>query len=141
MLKTPVLSDLRISVLYGGESPERPGSIASGEAALKSLTAQGANAELIDLTGIDLGGLHGRIDVALIASHGPGGEDGKLQGALDTLGIPYTGSGVLASAIGMDKVTTKHLLRAEEIVRESDVVLVKGANALGLEVVAQGLLN
>ncbi|MCD9145471.1 D-alanine--D-alanine ligase family protein [Streptomyces albireticuli] len=115
MLETPTLPGQRIGVLCGGESPERPGSIASGEAALKSLTAQGLHAELIDLTGLDLGGLRDRIDVALIASHGPGGEDGKLQGALETLGISYTGSGVLASAVGMDKVTTKNLLRAEGI--------------------------
>ncbi|MEU5191368.1 D-alanine--D-alanine ligase [Streptomyces klenkii] len=115
MNPTLARTDLRIGVLYGGRSPERPGSIASGEAAFKSLIAQGLQAELIDLDYVDWGSLHARIDVALLASHGPGGEDGKIQGLLDTLEIPYTGSGVLASAIGMDKVTTKNLLRAEAI--------------------------
>ena len=72
---------------------ERPGSIASAEAAAKSLAREAQ----------ELGGLRSRIDVALLACHGLGGEDGKIQGTLDTLGIPYTGSGVQASAIGMDK--------------------------------------
>jgi D-alanine-D-alanine ligase len=59
--------------------------------------------------------LRSRIDVALLACHGLGGEDGKIQGALDTLGVPYTGSGVQASAIGMDKDRVKQILRAESI--------------------------
>ncbi|MFJ8646338.1 hypothetical protein ACIRNI_09450 [Streptomyces sp. NPDC093546] len=108
-------SDLRIGVLFGGESPERPGSIASAEAACKALTMQGLTAELIDLAGLDLTGLKGRIDVALLASHGLGGEDGKIQGTLDTLGIPYSGSGVKASAVGMHKPTFKAAIAAAVI--------------------------
>jgi D-alanine-D-alanine ligase len=109
------LTQLRIGVLYGGNSPERPGSIASGEAAFKSLSAQGARTELLDIDGIAWDALPGRIDVALLASHGLGGEDGKVQGVLDTLGIPYTGSGVMASALGMHKPTFKKMLAAEHI--------------------------
>ncbi|MYV52511.1 D-alanine--D-alanine ligase [Streptomyces sp. SID3212] len=103
---------MRVGVLYGGDSPERAGSIVSGEAASKALSVQGVRAELIDLTGLDLAALSGRIDVALLAAHGLGGEDGKVQGALDLLGIPYTGSGVLASATGMHKVRFKELMQS-----------------------------
>jgi D-alanine-D-alanine ligase len=109
------LSGLRIGVLCGGDSPERPGSIASGEAAVKSLSMQGLAVELIDLRGVDWGALAGRIDVALLASHGLGGEDGKVQGALDMLGIPYTGCGVKASAVGMHKPTFKRMMQSEMI--------------------------
>ncbi|WUH90299.1 ATP-grasp domain-containing protein [Streptomyces sp. NBC_00433] len=113
-------AQLRVGVLYGGDSPERPGSIASAEAAAKSLACQaqdlgGLSAELVDLRGLDLTGLRSRIDVALLACHGLGGEDGKIQGTLDTLGIPYTGSGVQASAIGMDKMRFKTVITAEGI--------------------------
>ncbi|NUK28060.1 D-alanine--D-alanine ligase family protein, partial [Streptomyces lunaelactis] len=107
--------DGRIGVLFGGDSPERPGSIASAEAACKALTVRGLTAELIDLRGLDLTALKGRADVVLLASHGLGGEDGKIQGALDTLGIPYTGSGVKASALGMHKPAFKELLGARVI--------------------------
>jgi D-alanine-D-alanine ligase len=108
-------SDLRIGVLFGGDSPERPGSIASAEAACKALTVRGLTAELVDLEGLDLTALTGRIDVALLASHGLGGEDSKIQGALDTVRIPYTGSGVKASAVGMHKPTFKRAMQADMI--------------------------
>ncbi|MEV8413958.1 D-alanine--D-alanine ligase [Streptomyces niveus] len=103
------LSSQRIGVLFGGNSPERAGSVASAEAAAKALSMEEPSVELIDLQGIDLGSLADRIDVALLASHGLGGEDGKIQGALDTLYIPYTGSGVKASAVGMHKLTVKRM--------------------------------
>jgi D-alanine-D-alanine ligase len=67
-----------------------------------------------------------RPDVAFIALHGRGGEDGTIQGMLELLGIPYTGSGVLASALAMDKVMTKRLLRAEGIPVPADVVVSEG---------------
>ncbi|MEU6851371.1 ATP-grasp domain-containing protein [Actinacidiphila alni] len=94
--------------------------MASAEAAAKSLAGQadalgGLSVELIDLRDLDVSGLRHRIDVAFLACHGLGGEDGKIQGALDTIGLPYTGSGVQASAIAMDKKRTKELLRAEMI--------------------------
>jgi D-alanine-D-alanine ligase len=98
----------RVAVLMGGWSAERKISLESGRAVLAALERSGVNA-----TGIDAGrdifaGLsRERIDRVFIALHGRGGEDGSVQGALETLGIPYTGSGVLASALGMDKRRTK----------------------------------
>lgn len=103
------MAGLRIGVLYGGDSPERPGSLASGETAAKALAGAGFDIDLIDLAAADPASLPGRIDVALLGLHGPGGEDGKIQGTLETLRIPYTGSGVLASAIGMYKPALKAL--------------------------------
>lgn len=100
----------RVAVLYGGASAEREISLISGRAVLEALQRQG-----IDATGIDVGAdviarlEELRPDLAFIALHGPGGEDGTLQGALQFLGIPYTGSGVLASALAMDKMRTKLL--------------------------------
>ncbi|WHM36607.1 D-alanine--D-alanine ligase [Streptomyces sp. BPTC-684] len=105
----PAIEALRVGVLCGGASPERPGSLASGEAAAKALAEAGLMTELIDMADTALSALRDRIDVALLGLHGLGGEDGKVQGALDTLGIPYTGSGVLASALGMHKPTFKTL--------------------------------
>ncbi|AKN75680.1 D-alanine--D-alanine ligase [Streptomyces sp. PBH53] len=105
----------RIGVLCGGTSPERPGSLASGQAATQALTDAGLKAEMIDLAEVPVTDLAGQIDLALLALHGLGGEDGKIQGTLDTLGIPYTGSGVLASALGMYKPTFKTLLKAHGI--------------------------
>ncbi|WP_018640617.1 D-alanine--D-alanine ligase family protein [Parafrankia elaeagni] len=103
-----VLSDrITVGVLCGGKSPERAGSLVSGQAAAGALRRQGIRADLIDLVEMpdDL-----RIDVALMALHGPPGEDGKVQGALEMAGVPYTGSGVLASAVGMFKPAFKHIL-------------------------------
>lgn len=111
----PDIRTLRIGVHCGGSSPERPGSIASGEQASKALTASGLDAELFDTADTPVHALNGRIDVALLDLHGLGGEDGKVQGALDTAGIPYTGSGVLASALGMYKPTFKQLLTYNHI--------------------------
>ncbi|MEE2729216.1 MAG: D-alanine--D-alanine ligase [Pseudomonadota bacterium] len=98
----------KMGVLYGGESAERAISLRSGHAVLAALKAQGANAIGIDVRFNDalfkqLAG----IDTAFIALHGRGGEDGVIQGLLEVLNIPYTGSGVAASAIGMDKLRTK----------------------------------
>jgi D-alanine-D-alanine ligase len=107
---TTALDELRIGVLCGGRSPERPGSLASGEAAVKGCADAGLTVELIDITDTPPQALAGRIDLALLATHGLYGEDGKLQGALDWLNIPYTGSGVLASAIGMDKRRFKAMM-------------------------------
>jgi D-alanine-D-alanine ligase len=110
---SPDIATLRIGVLCGGNSPERPGSIASGEAATKALAEAGLTAELFDLADTPLSVLRERIDVALLGLHGLGGEDGKVQGALETAGILYTGSGVMASAIGMHKPTFKTLATRE----------------------------
>ena len=98
----------KVAVLFGGNSAEREISLQSGQAVLEALHHEGVKAEAIDATGGFLSKLEGFSHV-FIALHGRGGEDGTLQGALEILNIPYTGSGVLASALAMDKVRCKQL--------------------------------
>ena len=106
----------RVAVLYGGASSEREVSLASGAAVLGALERLGVEAH-----GIDRGDdvveriMGGAFERALIVLHGRGGEDGTIQGALDVLGIPYTGSGVLGSALAMDKHRSKLVWRARDI--------------------------
>lgn len=100
----------RVAVMMGGWSSERDVSLASGAAVLRSLLRSGVDAVPIDLTverarKLDLLGF----DRVFIALHGTGGEDGTIQGCLDIAGVPYTGSGVLGSALGMDKLACKRL--------------------------------
>jgi len=98
----------KIGVLYGGESAERAISLRSGHAVLAALQSLSADAVGIDVRfNDDLFKQLSNIDTAFIALHGRGGEDGVIQGLLEVLNIPYTGSGVSASAIGMDKLRTK----------------------------------
>lgn len=100
----------KIGVLFGGESAEREISLRSGKAVFAALQNLGANVVAIDVRFNDslFSQLRG-IDFAFIALHGRGGEDGVIQGLLEIMGIPYTGSGVAASALGMDKLRTKWL--------------------------------
>lgn len=98
----------RVAVLAGGDSAERSVSLKSGAAVHQALRQLGLIAELVDPADTGVATLKG-FDVAFVALHGRGGEDGVIQGVLDHLGVPYTGSGVMASAIGMDKVRTKQL--------------------------------
>lgn len=100
----------RVAVLYGGWSAEREVSLKSGRAVLEALRARGVDAHGID-AGRDVVELlkTGGFERAFIVMHGRGGEDGVIQGALELIGLPYTGSGVLASALGMDKLRTKQL--------------------------------
>jgi D-alanine-D-alanine ligase len=109
------LKQQRVAVLAGGFSPEREVSLRSGKACFESLKRQGFTAQLFDLK--DLSGLlelfTWKPDVALLAMHGDGGEDGRLQGALDWAGIPYTGSKSAASALCMDKYLTQMCLEKE----------------------------
>lgn len=98
----------RVAVLAGGESAERSVSLKSGAAVHQALRQLGLIAEIVDTADRGVDTLKG-FDVAFIALHGRGGEDGVIQGVLEHLGVPYTGSGVMASAIGMDKVRTKQL--------------------------------
>lgn len=100
----------KVAVLMGGLSSEREVSLKSGNAVLAALLARGVAAYAIDAGADVIGQLRqAGCDRVFIALHGRGGEDGRLQGALETLGIPYTGTGVLGSALGMDKVRTKQL--------------------------------
>jgi len=106
----------KVAVLLGGRSSEREVSLMSGKAVLEALLARGVDAHAFDPAELPLASLLSEsFDRAWIALHGPGGEDGALQGALEWLGIPYTGSGVLGSAIGMDKLRTKQLALANGI--------------------------
>ncbi|MCW3149881.1 D-alanine--D-alanine ligase [Stutzerimonas stutzeri] len=100
----------RVAVLFGGKSAEREISLKSGAAVLEALCAAGVDAFGIDV-GDDLLQRLGseRIDRAFIVLHGRGGEDGSMQGLLECAGIPYTGSGILASALAMDKLRTKQV--------------------------------
>lgn len=98
----------KIGVLYGGESAERAISLRSGHAVLAALQKLNADVVGIDVRfNEELFRQLAAIDTAFIALHGRGGEDGVIQGLLEVLNIPYTGSGVAASAIGMDKLRTK----------------------------------
>jgi D-alanine-D-alanine ligase len=100
----------RVGVLYGGTSSEREISLMSGEAIYAALKKVGINVVAIDVqTDILLQLNQHNLDYVFIALHGPGGEDGTLQGALEYLQLPYTGSGVLASALAMDKQRCKQL--------------------------------
>lgn len=100
----------RIGVIMGGWSSEREISLRSGENIYQALKRQGFNAVKIDINRNFAQQIKKtKIDIAFIALHGKPGEDGTIQGFLELLGIPYTGSGVLASAIGIDKITTKRL--------------------------------
>ena len=107
----------KVAVLMGGSSAEREISLLSGAAVLQALQAGGVDAQAVD-TADDK--LYERLvndgyARAFIALHGRGGEDGVLQGMLETLGIPYTGSHVLGSALGMDKLRTKQVWQSAAI--------------------------
>jgi len=104
----------KVAVLFGGTSAERDVSIMSGTGVLKALQSQGVNAFAFDPAERPLQDLKTEgVDRCFIALHGRGGEDGTLQGALELLHIPYTGSGVMASSIAMDKIMTKRIWRFE----------------------------
>jgi D-alanine-D-alanine ligase len=101
----------KVAVLLGGDSTEREISLLSGHAVLAVLQRHGVNAHAFDPQQHPVQNLvREGFDRAWIALHGPGGEDGTMQGALEWLGVPYTGSGVLASALTMDKLKTKRVV-------------------------------
>lgn len=103
----------KVAVLLGGKSSEREISLLTGEAVHQALLRKGVNAHRLDPASDFPGALlRGGFDRVWIALHGRGGEDGTMQGLLTCLGLPFTGSGVLGSAIAMDKLRTKRLLAA-----------------------------
>jgi D-alanine-D-alanine ligase len=106
----------KVAVLFGGASAEREVSMMSGEGVLQALRSRGVDAHAFDPA---LRGLHELktegFQRCFIALHGRFGEDGTVQGALELLGIPYTGSGVMASSVAMDKVMTKRIWLAESL--------------------------
>ena len=106
----------RVAVMLGGHSSERDVSLDTGAAVLNALRSNGVDAQAWDPAERSMAEFAtAGFDRVWIALHGPGGEDGALQGALQWLGMPYTGSGVMASALAMDKVRSKHLFRAAGI--------------------------
>jgi D-alanine-D-alanine ligase len=127
----------KVAVLMGGTSAEREVSLKSGAAVLTALQAAG-----VDAHGVDVGGdvaqvlQMGAYDRAFIALHGRGGEDGVIQGLLNALAIPFTGSGVLGSALSMDKVRSKQIWQAVGLPTLPFVVIRDAAQCKG---VASGL--
>ncbi len=104
----------KVAVLMGGASAEREVSLMSGQGVLQALRSQGVDAHAFDPSERDLVDLkREEFERCFIALHGRFGEDGTVQGALELLGIAYTGSGVMASSISIDKVMTKRIWRAE----------------------------
>ncbi|MGZ3239228.1 MAG: D-alanine--D-alanine ligase [Burkholderiaceae bacterium] len=100
----------KVGVLFGGRSAEREVSLMSGAGVLKALQSKGINAHAFDPAERSIAELAAeKFDRVFIALHGRYGEDGTLQGALEQLGVPYTGSGVMASSIAMDKVMSKRV--------------------------------
>ncbi|MGE4240937.1 D-alanine--D-alanine ligase [Ramlibacter sp.] len=118
----------KVAVLMGGKSAEREVSLMSGSGVLKALQAKGVDAHAYDPAERDLVELKRKgFKRCFIALHGRFGEDGTVQGALELLGIPYTGSGVMASAISIDKVMTKRVWMAEGIPTPKYTLLQRGA--------------
>ena len=121
----------RVAVLYGGKSAEREVSLKSGAAVIDALSTAG-----VDVVGIDVGDdllarlQSEKIDRAFIILHGRGGEDGSMQGLLECLGIPYTGSGILASALAMDKLRTKQVWQSLGIPTPRHAVLASESDCL-----------
>jgi D-alanine-D-alanine ligase len=119
---------LSVAVLRGGTSAEREVSLNTGEQVSRALGERGHavtcldTADLVFIEALRTGGF----DVVFICLHGRFGEDGTVQGLLELLGLPYVGSGVLASALAMDKVMSKHIFRAEGIRTPDSVVLRAG---------------
>ena len=138
---------LQVAVIMGGSSSEREVSLSSGKAVIKNLDPHKYDLHVYDPIS-DLPKLAADakdLDVALIIIHGKGGEDGTLQGMLDLLGLPYQGSGVLGSALAMDKTISKDLYRMAGLPVAEDVVVQKGepdpigriVDAIGLPVVVK----
>ncbi len=106
----------KVGVLFGGRSSEREVSIMSGTGVLNALRSRGIDAHAFDPATQSLGELEAaKFDRVFIALHGRGGEDGAIQGVLETMRIPYTGSGVQASAIAIDKVFTKRIWETHKL--------------------------
>jgi|TARA_R110000824_G_scaffold401758_2_gene615024 D-alanine-D-alanine ligase len=119
----------KVVVVYGGTSAEREVSLKSGAAVLKALQRKGVDACGYDPRDKGLVGLEQLApSVVFVALHGRGGEDGTLQGALELLNIPYTGSGVLASALGMDKQRTKQVWSAVGLPTPESIMLDAGSD-------------
>ncbi len=138
----------KVAVLMGGRSAEREVSLMSGGGVLNALQSRGVDAHAFDPSGFDLGELAKMgFQRCFIALHGRFGEDGTVQGALELMGIPYTGSGVMASSIAIDKIMTKRVWLAEGLPTPRYQLLRRGSftreqalavpDALGLPVIVK----
>lgn len=124
----------KVAVMMGGKSAEREVSLKSGAAVLAALRAVGVDAHAFDPAQTSLEALHrDAFRRVFIALHGRGGEDGSMQGALDLMGIPYTGSGVLASALAMDKWRSKLVWQASGLPVPEYAVLDAGSDFAAVE--------
>ena len=123
---------VRVAVIYGGTSSEREISLMSGKQVLAHLQSAGVNAFGLDLGDDDQDQLkqlqQANMDVAFIMLHGRGGEDGTLQGALELMSVPYTGCGVLASSLGMNKLMTKLVWLAQGVATPAYEILNNASN-------------
>ena len=120
----------KVAVLMGGRSAEREISLMSGKGVLAALLSRGVDAHAFDPAERDMGELKtAGFDRCFITLHGRFGEDGTVQGALELLGIAYTGSGVMASSMAIDKAMTKRVLVAEGLPAPQHVLLRRGAYA------------
>ena len=127
-MKTHTFDFGKVAVLMGGQSAEREISLMSGHGVLQALRTQGVDAHPFDPAERDLAELKkDGFARCFIALHGRFGEDGTVQGALELLGIPYTGSGVMASSMAIDKVMTKRVLLSENLPTPRYVLLRRGA--------------
>lgn len=130
----------KVAVLFGGKSAERGVSLDSGQAVLDALLREGVQAEAFDPKDRSVTELV-NYDRAFIVLHGRGGEDGQIQGVLEWLNVPYTGTGVQGSAIGMDKVKTKQVWQGSELPTAPYRIVTKDSNpadivaALGLPLI------
>jgi len=117
----------KVAVLLGGRSAEREVSLMSGRGVLEALRSRGVDAHAFDPAERDIGELRREgFQRCFIALHGRFGEDGTVQGALELMGIPYTGSGVMASSISIDKVTTKRIWLADGLSTPKYLLLRRG---------------
>ena len=130
----------KVAVLFGGKSAEREVSLDSGNAVLEALLRSGVQAEAFDPKHRSVTELV-NYDRAFIVLHGRGGEDGQIQGTLEWLDVPYTGTGVQGSAIGMDKIKTKQIWQGTDLPTAPYRIISKDSNideivdSLGLPVI------
>src|SRR3954447_16206913 len=118
----------RVGVLMGGSSAERDVSLRTGEGVAPALEARGHDGArgVFGDGAVDRAVRDAEIDVAFLALHGRGGEDGCIQGMLELMGIPYTGSSVLGSALAMDKLKAKEMFRLHNVPTPPYYVATKG---------------
>jgi len=138
----------KVAVLMGGSSAEREVSLNSGAAVLAALLQSGVDAHGIDARDDVLGQLRsGNFDRVFIVLHGRGGEDGSIQGALQILDLPYTGSGIMGSAVAMDKLTTKKIWQGMGLptppfaIVTNEKELLQAVNDLGLPLILKPSLE